>query len=258
MFDGAASCSLSLRAARVPAHKHNTGPALFLPSVDFLKNNSSTHVFFMTEKKKGGKKSTFMRSVLLRRNNMRRAMTAIFDVWKCGQLYLPHKSPWLRAKTLHFVLSTAFTFYCVRFFSEWSILNHKILGSCLPIQISWGCRVSALSATWKRPEHLFSIQHSRSVRASTYPDTLRILWKSHMSPLRRHSNNLRTITHFSLIMQMKQGSRPVACRQKVNTGETPYNTDQLPSGWKCMAHTFLETTVVGAKFETEMPYTYGY
>ncbi len=43
MFDGAASCSLSLRAARVLAHKHK--PCIVFTLSGFLKNNRSTHVF---------------------------------------------------------------------------------------------------------------------------------------------------------------------------------------------------------------------
>lgn len=72
MFDGAASCSPSLRAARVPAHKH-TGPALFLPSEDFEKQQQHACVCMMADKN-----STFMMRVLLRRNSMRLAMTELF------------------------------------------------------------------------------------------------------------------------------------------------------------------------------------
>lgn len=45
---------------------------------------------------------------------------------------------------------------------------------------------------------------------------LKTPWKSRVSP-RRHSNNLRTIMLFSLIMQMKTGSRPVVCRHTANS-----------------------------------------
>lgn len=51
MFDGAASCSLSLRAARVLVHKHR--PYIVWPSVDSEKTAACRFHMSEKEKKKG-------------------------------------------------------------------------------------------------------------------------------------------------------------------------------------------------------------
>lgn len=137
----------------------------------------------------------------------------------------------LCAQTFHFVQPSSsivrdFFFFSGRIINFWAAVCQYISvedggGAVDTYMQTFLMCVTKLSYI-KRQKHLphsFFQPCTDSVRASTYPDTLRILWKNHMSPLRRHSNNLRTIVHSSLIMQMKQGSRPVACRQTVNTGE---------------------------------------
>lgn len=102
MFDGAASCSLSLRAARVPAHKHRPR-IVFAPGG--LLQNSSTHVFVSRLRKRSKKKRGLPTS------SMRCAAAVLFldayivivqkttvsqsfknEQMMCGQLSLLHKS----------------------------------------------------------------------------------------------------------------------------------------------------------------------
>lgn len=134
--------------------------------------------------------------------------------------------------------STAFPLlYCVK---KRSVLNREFLTSRLPqtkdVWEGWehaniynsGQRAQLHERRERREKKetktsiFFQPCCTRSVGDSTFPDTLKILGKSHMSQ-RRHSNNLRTIMHLSLIMQMRQGSRPVVCWHTVNA-------EQLPNG----------------------------
>lgn len=61
---------------------------------------------------------------------------------------------------------------------------------------------------------------------------LKTPWKSRVSP-RRHSNNLRTIRLFSLIMQMKTGSRPVVCKHTANSCLKGINSVHTHTKLKC-------------------------
>lgn len=148
---------------------------------------------------------------------------------KCGQLSLPHKSPWLRfcAQTFHFLPPSPSSIVWRR---EASLIMNFWPAVCRKLKMfgragstqTFITRDSELGYMREEREKNNSKTFiflqpccTRSVGDSTFPDTLKILGKSHMSQ-RRHSNNLRTIMHLSLIMQMRQGSRPVVCWHTVN------------------------------------------
>lgn len=163
--------------------------------------------------------------------------------------------------------STAFLLYCVRFFSEWSVLNHTFLGSCLPIQIGWGgggglthththsiSNVRQQARLHKKTKTSLSLCLPNLAQARTLSESFHLSWHPEDSLKEPYvssaSSQQQSRDHHALLSyHANEGGIQTSGLQTDS-----YNTDQLPNGCTCTGDT-LVIAVVGAKFETEAPYT---